>query len=297
MNIRKATSSDIPAIVELLRLSLGESLIKKTEDTWRWKHEDNPFGPSPVLLAEDEGQIIGVRAMMRWQFEMGGKTYKAVRAVDTATHPDHQGKGIFKKLTLDLIEQLKEEGCDFIFNTPNEKSKPGYLKMGWEELYRIPIRIKPKLFLSKGINKQEFFIDEFRWPEIEPHKMSYYRWRYAENPMETYFQLHFHDGVAFFRVKKGEYFNELRICDIEAEGDFTRSFRSALKKAMNTYNARLATIGVYSSHLKKYLDRVGFFPEIERGLTLTGRELQMNPKNYFNNRDLINLELGTYELF
>src|SRR5688572_13844447 len=100
MQIREATELDIPIIVDLLKLSLGESLMPKSEAYWRWKHVENPFGASPVLLCFEDDMLIGVRAFMRWQWFHNGKIQTAVRAVDTATHPAHQGKGIFKKLTL-----------------------------------------------------------------------------------------------------------------------------------------------------------------------------------------------------
>jgi hypothetical protein len=31
---------------------------------------------------------------------------------------------------------------DLVFNTPNEKSLPGYLKMGWEVVGRVPVRVR-----------------------------------------------------------------------------------------------------------------------------------------------------------
>jgi hypothetical protein len=64
-----------------------------------------------------------------------------VRAVDTATHPDHQGRGIFSKLTREALDTLQEE-ADFIFNTPNEKSLPGYLKMGWVIVGTVPVSVR-----------------------------------------------------------------------------------------------------------------------------------------------------------
>lgn len=143
MNIRPATEGDIPSIVSLLKLSLGESLMPKSEAYWRWKHVQNPFGASPVLLAEEHGEVVGVRAFMRWTWTDGERQYRAVRAVDTATHPAHQGKGIFKKLTLALVDSCKAEGVEFIFNTPNTQSRPGYLKMGWVDAGKLPIQIRP----------------------------------------------------------------------------------------------------------------------------------------------------------
>jgi predicted N-acetyltransferase YhbS len=97
MKIREATEEDIPDILEVLKASLGETSSKKTEDVWKYKHIDNPFGKSMVLVAIEENKIIGVRAFMRWKWQKGDCVFSAFRAVDTATHPKHQGKGIFKK--------------------------------------------------------------------------------------------------------------------------------------------------------------------------------------------------------
>src|SRR4029079_3500391 len=102
----------------------------------RWKHVDNAFGRSPMWVACDGERIAGFRAFMRWEFEGAGEVKRAVRTVDTATHPDYQGQGIFTKLTLAGLEELAAEGVDFVFNTPNDKSRPGYLKMGWHVLGR-----------------------------------------------------------------------------------------------------------------------------------------------------------------
>jgi GNAT superfamily N-acetyltransferase len=143
MDIRIAQERDIPGIVELLKKSLGESLLPKSELYWRWKHVENPFGVSPVLVTFDGDELVGVRAFMPWKWQRAdGQVLQAVRAVDTATHPDYQGKGIFKKLTLSLLEYCQEHGTDVVFNTPNQNSKPGYLKMGWREAGKLPIHIE-----------------------------------------------------------------------------------------------------------------------------------------------------------
>ena len=145
MIIRKGTDSDLKEVISLLKVSLGEDRIPKTEALWNWKHRQNPFGESPILLAESAGKIIGVRAFLKWEYSREGKIISAQRAVDTAVHPDFQGKGIFSQLTRKLLEKSRLEGTDLIFNTPNQKSTPGYLKLGWEKWDRLPIKIKPVL--------------------------------------------------------------------------------------------------------------------------------------------------------
>lgn len=141
--VRPATEEDIPRIVALLKAALGDRSTEKSEALWRWKHVENPFGVSPVLVAEQDDELIGVRAFMRWSWHLRGQTVSAVRAVDTATHPRHQGRGIFRQLTLQLVDDCATRHAGFIFNTPNRQSERGYLKMGWSSVGRLPMCVRP----------------------------------------------------------------------------------------------------------------------------------------------------------
>jgi GNAT superfamily N-acetyltransferase len=129
---------------------LGESLGWDDPETFGayldWKHTANAFGRSPGWVAVVDGRVVGVRLFLRWGFRRDGSPLRAVRAVDTATHPDHQGKGIFRKLTMVALDAMATEGIDFVFNTPNDRSGPGYLKMGWESVAAnvpLAIRLRP----------------------------------------------------------------------------------------------------------------------------------------------------------
>lgn len=110
---------------------------------FRWKHLENPFGPSVLLVAEASDRIIGLRAFMRWEFQVEDRTVRAVRAVDTATHPDYRGRGLFTRLTMEALETLRAD-TDLVFNTPNAKSGPGYLKMGWRPVTTVRVLIRPR---------------------------------------------------------------------------------------------------------------------------------------------------------
>lgn len=143
LTIRPAVAGDIDRILELVRISLGTGLIPRSREFWEWKHRRNPFGESPVLLAESDGELVGLRAFLRWEWEYRGEALRAVRPVDTATHPDWRGRGIFSRLTRELAERMRAEGVHFIFNTPNSQSRPGYLKLGWTSLGRTDLWIRP----------------------------------------------------------------------------------------------------------------------------------------------------------
>lgn len=259
MIIRTATPSDIPSIVSLLKLSLGESLLPKSEAYWKWKHIDNPFGVSPILLAEENGELAGVRAFMRWGWTDGEQQFRAVRAVDTATHPDHQGKGIFRKLTLQLVEECRRDGVSFIFNTPNSKSKPGYLKMGWVEAGKVSIRLSPvniakiaKNVLLSGARSpapedqsMEFEDSEIRHLLERDRRfragigtdvnVAYLDWRYRQVPGIKYLFFTFREAelttLIIGRIKSSKLGNEFRVTDcFSAERAISRKCRREFRK-------------------------------------------------------------------
>lgn len=144
-DVRHGRDEDVGEIVELLATCLGPGAAPRTADFWRWKHERSPFGASPVLVATAAGRVVAVRAFLRWSWRSGDGEVPAVRAVDTVTHPDWRGRGLFSELTRRLVEEVAAGGAAFVFNTPNEKSGAGYLQMGWREVGRLPVSARPLL--------------------------------------------------------------------------------------------------------------------------------------------------------
>ncbi|WP_051205228.1 GNAT family N-acetyltransferase [Salinimicrobium xinjiangense] len=261
MIIREATEKDIPEIVEVLKASLGEDQLELSEEVWRYKHINNPFGKSIVLLAEENKKIIGVRALMRWQWQKEEKVFSALRAVDTATHPEHQGKGIFKKLTLQAVEIAKKEGVHFIFNTPNDKSRPGYLKMGWSEVNKIKIGLKvPLNSFWKITQKRVSYSISLRstdnkiqslctfWNRSQkdrekiftPKSREFLRWRYEINPLQQYEVFASDDFYIAFYVKNRKGIKELRIADcIHGKGkEGEKNVRKELNRFSQIFNAQ-----------------------------------------------------------
>ena len=56
----------------------------------RGSTSENPFGPRRPGSPPSTTSVVGFRTFMRWEFVVDGRPVKAVRAVDTATHPDHR---------------------------------------------------------------------------------------------------------------------------------------------------------------------------------------------------------------
>lgn len=266
MQIREATEKDIPEILDVLKASLGEASSRKTDEVWRYKHINNPFGKSLVLIAEDDGRVIGVRAFMRWKWQRGEETYSAFRAVDTATHPDHQGKGIFKKLTLRALEIGKERGDHFVFNTPNAQSKPGYLKMGWKEVDKLKIQLR-LLNLLQLINKELVYQTSGNEGAIEellssyskelkatdqlftPKDIAYLKWRYLNNPLQDYLVIFAKEYFIAGYVKERKRINEFRVSEAIISKKGEKSAKSAILKLANSSGAKVLSIspetGIY----------------------------------------------------
>lgn len=303
MQLRPATLQDRPGIINLLKDSLGESMIPKSEGLWNWKHEQNPAGASFVLLAEEEGQLIGVRAFMQWDWQWGDKKYKGIRAVDTATHPAHQGKGIFRKLTMKQLELCKEQGIDFVFNTPNEQSRPGYLKMGWQAQGRMPLKLQPMRPVSTAINillkksKNAPVLATADWNKAlstfagkqpvspsgihTPYSTAYLSWRYATNPLFPYYFLtDYQNYLLVYRPKEHSKYLELRVTDFFLFGKSADSIRGDVKKklkqaAKDMKADFIAISGNVHTEYRQYLGGMGPIPVRQSGPIVTLRDLNV----------------------
>ena len=113
---------------ELLSMCFGESY---TPDLWVWKHVANPFGQSLVAVARKKGRMVGIRPLVRSAIRYGNGWVPAVQCVDSAVDAGCRRKGLFRKLN-DL--SLSKIDDTLVFNTPNEKSYPAYMKMGWRDV-------------------------------------------------------------------------------------------------------------------------------------------------------------------
>ena len=313
MNIREATEKDIPEIVKVLKASLGEKDLSLSEAIWKYKHIDNEFGKSLVLIAEEEGDIVGVRALMRWEWQFDSNSYIAYRAVDTATLPSHQGKGIFKKLTLAAVDIARNSGDHFIFNTPNEKSRPGYLKMGWESVGKIEIGLKPSLGFLSFKKKQENYsiinnstatsIDQLcsSWNKkisksgkcFTPKSYSILKWRYEENPLQNYAVIK-EDGfyLAAYIKKRGR-LRELRIAEFIYDDSKMQpgELRKILKELENRYGSHLVS---FSPKLLKMIGKRGNFGPLlvlnDLNIVSEEKTFLMDISNWYNS-------IGDLELF
>ena len=144
VEIRVATPEDEDAILRLLAASLGWEDDAEFREFYRWKHDRNPFGISAGAGSRatvpgssgSEPSCVGSSC--------GGLTFLPRCRGRRATDPDARGQGVFRGLTLQALAAMEAEGVDLVFNTPNARSGPGYLAMGWQSVGRVRARVRPK---------------------------------------------------------------------------------------------------------------------------------------------------------
>lgn len=294
MTIRKALISDIPEMVNVLKKSMGDFDLQVSENIWNFKHIQNPFGESFVLVAGEDGKIIGIRALMRWQWQIGEQLFFTFRAVDTATDPQHQGKGIFKKLTLSAVDAAKENGEHFIFNTPNDKSRPGYLKMGWEPVGKLSVALQPSYsFLNpRGGNKNYATHEEATELEREtlcstwnqklraskalftPKSSNFLKWRYENNPLQKYEVISTPNYYLAVYVKKRKGLKELRIAEcIFMDAESEKTIFKAVEKLAMKFGVHVISYSLQVMKSKSLALKGNFGPILTlRDLNLTAKE-------------------------
>lgn len=188
------SKNEIEQVISLIKHNLDSDY---TEEFFNWKHLENPFGKSYGLLALDGKKIIGLRMFMFWEFNTSNGKLIAIRPVDTVTDKKYRGKGIFKKLTLEGLQNISAK-YDIIFNTPNKNSLPGYLKMGWRKKenvdhYRVGLInpfVKSSSFSTISIDDLNLNKGNLNLNSRTMLSDAFLKWRYA-NPVYqvAYFSL------------------------------------------------------------------------------------------------------------
>jgi GNAT superfamily N-acetyltransferase len=330
--VRAYRPDDREAVLALLERSLGPGPAgERTAAFFDWKHGRNPFGPSPALVADTGEGLIGLRALMRWRFAAGQRAVEALRAVDTATDPAHQGKGVFRRLTLAALEKVGDDAA-LVFNTPNADSLPGYLKFGWREVGRVGVDVAPTrpLRLARHTRRvasgrgdarpvpselpraAEVLADHTALAPLlaaqpaderlhTPRTHEFLRWRYAEAPGLDYRAVTLDGpqgltGLAIGRLRRRGPLAELTLADALVRPGDNAGARRLLRRVARAGGDYAAAHLAGDAALRRAGRRAGYVPAPRQGLTLVANPLQdVEPDP--TRRDSWRLALGDLEVF
>ena len=95
----------------------------------------NIYGASVLEVVYVDDNPSAARAL--WRNDLDGR--EAYQPGDTCVLDNCRGKGVFTEMTMRSIAMLPKDAI--IYNFPNHKSYPGYMKMGWKLLHEYGVRL------------------------------------------------------------------------------------------------------------------------------------------------------------
>lgn len=99
-----------------------------TSEYLRWQYFANPDGDIVGFDAYDGDRLAAHYVVQPLEASLFGRRAKGVLSLNTATHPQHQGRGLFVRLASATYELARELGYEFVVGVANANSTPGFIK-------------------------------------------------------------------------------------------------------------------------------------------------------------------------
>lgn len=94
----------------------------------KWQYHDNPHGFALGYDAYLADELAAHYVTIPVSYSYNNKVLKGLLSLNTATHPKHQGNGLFTKLANKTYELAREKGYDFVIGVANQNSTHGFVK-------------------------------------------------------------------------------------------------------------------------------------------------------------------------
>lgn len=127
-NYRKANESDYERIAQFRRNFIELTISCYSSQYYYWKFIINPIKCGQLWIAESEDNIVGIKSVTTKMMVAFGDLIVAGEMGDSFTIPEFRGCGIFTVLSKTTRDKAIEQGVSFVYNTPNNNSRPLYEK-------------------------------------------------------------------------------------------------------------------------------------------------------------------------
>jgi GNAT superfamily N-acetyltransferase len=151
MTIQALTT--VPTGVEPAQLAAYARLLsevfgggKFSEAAVGWRYRDNPAGQVVGADAWDGERLAAHYVTCPLEARIEGRVVRGLLSLNTATHPDYQGRGLFTTLAEAAYARGAEAGYEFVVGVANANSTPGFLKrLGFQHVARLHAGILGRL--------------------------------------------------------------------------------------------------------------------------------------------------------
>jgi GNAT superfamily N-acetyltransferase len=136
--IRPAGTSPAQLAAYSSLLNTAFATAKFTPESLAWRYRDNPAGTVVGADAWDGERLAAHYVTCPLEARIEGATVRGLLSLNTATHPDYQGRGLFTRLAETAYGQGADAGFDFVIGVANANSTPGFLrKLAFQEVGRL----------------------------------------------------------------------------------------------------------------------------------------------------------------
>lgn len=133
---------DLAEYVELFRACFPGAGKLANRDYLRWLYADNPAGTVVGFNAREGGRLAAHYVCVPMQVALDGVRVRALLSLNTATHPDFQGRGLFTRLAELTYQAGAEAGARLVYGVANANSTPGFLrKLGFGLVASLQSRV------------------------------------------------------------------------------------------------------------------------------------------------------------
>ena len=116
---------------------------KFSKEYLEWQYLKNPNGTVVSYNAfANDGSLAAHYAAIPIRMMIGGKIEKGLLSLNTATHPLHQGHGLFTNLATQTYQYARDCGYKYVIGVANANSTHGFLKyLGFEFISPLEFKI------------------------------------------------------------------------------------------------------------------------------------------------------------
>ena len=107
-----------------------------------WQYVRNPAGPAVGFNAFSGETLAAHYVTLPIRVQLDGRACKGLLSLNTATHPQHQGKGLFTKLADATYQYAASQGYELVVGVANANSTPGFTrKLGFQLVSPLEARL------------------------------------------------------------------------------------------------------------------------------------------------------------
>jgi hypothetical protein len=166
---RVLTTTEANAAHAALLATVFEKPQLFTPQFIKWQYGDNPVG-NIVGFNAMAGNVIAAHYVTQPLYaNLNGQHTKGLLSLNTATHNDHRGKGLFTQLAEKTYETAASEGFSFVVGVANQNSVHGFTKkLGFQLVGQLHAKVGlgqiPALPANTGLQyEREWDAETLAW--------------------------------------------------------------------------------------------------------------------------------------